>query len=152
MNAERVGSLFWLAIGLMSFYGSFLLGLGALHEPGPGFLPFLASCFVCLMAIIVFLQSLVQKKEAAVNLSALWAGVDWHSTLIITLLLVGFIVVLEWLGFIPSSFFLLFILFRWEGKMSWTKAIAIPVVTLSITYLLFVVFLKSTIPKGILGF
>ncbi len=152
MNAERVGSFFWLAVGLISLYCSFHLGLGDLWEPRSGFLPFLAACFICFMAVIVLLQSHLQKKEVQAILSNLWAGVDWHRPLIITLLALGFILVLEWLGFILSSFLLMFILFKWEEKLSWGKAILIPVVTVTCTYMFFGFILKASLPRGMLGF
>ena len=152
MNAERVGSFFWMAVGLISLYGSFHLGLGDLREPSSGFLPFLAACFICFMAGIVLLQSLLPKKEVQARLSNLWAGVDWHRPLIITLLALGFILVLEWLGFILSGFLLMFILFKWEEKFPWGKAILIPVTTVGLTYLLFGLILKANLPRGVLGF
>ena len=152
MTAERVGNLFWLAVGLITIYGSYELGLGTLREPGSGFLPFLAACFICFMTVIAFLQSLFKRKEARAKLSTLWAGVNWHRPLFTTLLVVGFILVFEWLGVTLSGFLLMLILFRWGEKMSWAKAIIIAVVTLSSTYLLFGLILKSSLPKGFLGF
>ena len=59
MQAQRLGFLFWLAVGLISIYGSNRLGLGALREPGSGFLPFIAGCFIGLMALGFFIISLL---------------------------------------------------------------------------------------------
>ena len=60
MNADRVSSLFWLLLGLVTIYGSFHLGLGTMHEPGSGFLAFLAGCFISCIAAGIFLQSIVR--------------------------------------------------------------------------------------------
>ncbi len=152
MNAERVGSVFWLAFGLVSIYGSSLLGLGTMREPGSGFLPFLAGCFICVMAVSVLAYSFAQKGAAHVKLGAVWDGVNWHRPLIISVLILGFILVLEKIGFILSSFLLIFILLKSVERFSWGKAILIPLLTMGCTYLLFDVFLKATLPKGFLGF
>ena len=152
MNAQRLGSLFWLAMGLISIYGSLLLGLGTMREPGSGFLSFLAGCFICFMAVVVLVQSFIQGEEFRAKLSSLWEGVNWRRPFIISFLILGFILVLEKLGFILSSFLLLFILLKWVENFSWAKAILIPVLTLGCTYLLFDFFLKATLPKGFLGF
>lgn len=152
MNAQRLGSLFWLAMGLISIYGSLLLGLGSMREPGSGFLSFLAGCFICIMAVIVLVQSFIQGDEVRAKLASLWEGVNWRRPLIITLLVLGFILFLEKLGFILSSFLLLFILLKSVEKFSWSKAILIPVLTMGCTYLIFDFFLKATLPKGFLGF
>jgi len=152
MNAERVSSIFWMLVGLISLYGSFLLGLGTFREPGSGFLPFLAGGFICLMAIIVFLQSFIPGKGVQGKIATLWAGVNWHRSFIIAIAILGFILVLERLGFIITSFLLMFILFKVVEKLSWAKAIFIPGLVLGLTYLVFDVFLKTTLPKGFLGF
>jgi putative tricarboxylic transport membrane protein len=103
------------------------------------------------MAIIVFLQSFARGKDQG-RIAALWTGVNWHRPLIITLAILGFILVLENLGFILTSFLLMFVLFKWVEKISWAKAIFIPGLVLGLTYLVFEVFLKATLPKGFLGF
>jgi putative tricarboxylic transport membrane protein len=152
MNADRVSGLFWLAVGLFTIYGSIRLGLGTLHEPGSGFLPFLAGGFISLVAMIVFLQSFIRWRGVPLNLTVLWKDVNWHRSVIIGLLTLGFIIALEGLGFFLTSFFLLFLLFKWVEKFSWGKAIIIPVLTLGVTYLLFNILLKATLPKGIFSF
>ncbi len=152
MNADRVTSLFWVAVGLITIFGSLHLGLGTLHEPGSGFLSFLAGGFIILVAITVFVQSFIRWRGVPLNLTALWKEVNWHRSAIIGLLTLGFILALEGLGFFLTSFLLLFLLFKWVEKFSWGKAIIIPALTLGVTYLLFNVFLKATLPRGIFGF
>jgi putative tricarboxylic transport membrane protein len=152
MQVERVGTLFWLAVGLVSIYGSTRLGLGALREPGSGFLPLIAGCFISLMAVFLFLNSFLRKQKTQAKLSPFWVEVHWHRPLIISLLTFGFVLVLERLGFILAGFFLLVILFKGVEKFSWKKAMIIPTITLGLTYLLFNVFLKASLPKGIFGF
>jgi len=152
MHAERMGILFWLAVGLVSIYGSTRLGLGALREPGSGFLPFVAGAFISLMALFLLLLSFFRKPGTQERLAAFWSGVHWHRPAVISLVTFAFVLVLEHLGFILASFFLLFILFKWVEKFSWKKALTIPTLTLGLTYLMFNVFLKATLPKGIFGF
>ena len=110
MGTERMGILFWLAVGLVSIYGATRLGLGALREPGSGFLPFVAGAFISLMALFLLLHSFFRKRGTQERHAALWAGVQWHRPAIISLVTFGFVMVLENLGFLLASFFLLFIL------------------------------------------
>ncbi len=152
MNAERVGVFFWAAVGLIVVYGSFHLGLGTLREPGPGLVSFLAGCFIFSLAVIDILLSILLRKRDWTKLSTLWANVNWHRPLIILLVTLGFILVLERLGFILSGVLVMFCIFKWVERMSWGKSIMIPVVTLSLTYLVFGFLLKSNLPKGFLGF
>jgi putative tricarboxylic transport membrane protein len=151
LNADRVGSIFWLAVGLLSAYGALRLGFGNWHEPGSGFLPFLAACFVSLMAFIVLLQSFLRRAPGR-RISSLWENVNWRRPLAICVLLLVYLLLFERLGFLLTNFFLLFLLFKKVEKLSWAKAIAYPVLTIGVSYLLFNVFLKATLPKGFLGF
>ncbi len=152
MNADRVSSLVWLLLGLVAIYGSFQLGLGTMHEPGSGFLAFLAGVFIICVAAVIFLQSIIKFRGTPLNVKVLWAGANWHHSLIIAILTIGFILALEGLGFFITSFLLLFLLFKVVEKLSWGKAVLIPALTLTITYVVFNIFLKSNLPRGIFGF
>jgi len=152
LNTDRVSSLFWLALGLVSMYGSVQLGLGTLREPGSGFLPFLAGCFISLIALGISVKSFIQWRSVRLNFASLWMEADWRRPAVIGLLILGFILALEKLGFILSGLLLLLALFRWVEKFSWKKALIIPALTLGFSYLLFNVFLKATLPRGFLNF
>ena len=152
MNTDRVSSLFWLALGLVSMYGAAQLGLGTLREPGSGLLAFMAGAFVSLIALGIFVKSLIQWRGIRLDFAPLWSEANWRRPAIIGLLTLGFILALERLGFILNGFLLLVVLFRWVERFSWKKALIIPAVTLGFSYLLFNVFLKATLPRGFLNF
>jgi len=152
MNADRVSSLVWLLLGLVAIYGSFQLGLGTMHEPGSGFLAFLAGVFIICVAAVIFLQSIIKFRGTPLNIKGLWAGSKWQRSLIIGVLTIGFILALEVLGFFVTSFLLLFCLFKAVERLSWGKAVLIPALTLTVTYVVFNIFLKSNLPRGIFGF
>ena len=152
MNTDRVSSLFWLALGLVSMYGAAQLGLGTLREPGSGLLAFMAGAFVSLIALGIFVKSLIQWRGIRLDFAPLWSEANWRRPAIIGLLTLGFILALERLGFILTGFLLLLVLFRWVERFSWKKALMIPALTLGFSYLLFNVFLKATLPRGFLNF
>ena len=152
MNTDRVSSLFWLALGLVSMYGAVQLGLGTLREPGSGLLAFMAGAFVSLIALGIFVKSLIQWRGIRLDFAPLWSEANWRRPAIIGLLTLGFILALERLGFILTGFLLLLVLFRWVERFSWKKALMIPALTLGFSYLLFNVFLKATLPRGFLNF
>jgi putative tricarboxylic transport membrane protein len=152
LNTDRVSSLFWLALGLVSMYGAVQLGLGTLREPGSGLLAFMAGAFVSLIALGIFVKSLIQWRGIRLDFAPLWSEANWRRPAIIGLLTLGFILALERLGFILTGFLLLLVLFRWVERFSWKKALMIPALTLGFSYLLFNVFLKATLPRGFLNF
>ncbi len=152
MNAERVGSLFWILFGSAAVYGALDLGLGTMGQPGSGFLTFVAGSFVTAMAVLVFVQSLRVDRAAQTRVSQLWQGVKWHRAIIITLLTALFISVFETLGFFLCSYALLVTIMRWLEGLSWKISLLVPAVTIVSTYVLFKTILKISLPAGIFGF
>ena len=152
MNSDRLSSLFWFALGGASIYGSVRLGLGTTGEPGSGFMPFTAGAFICAMALLVFLHSFQSGQRLQRGVAALWAGTYWRRSLAVGVLTLAYILALETLGFSLTGFLLLAIIMRGLEKLSWKKTLIISIVTLAVSYVVFKIFLKATLPPGILGF
>ena len=142
----------WLALGLIALYGSIKLGLGTAHQPGSGFLPFLASTFVSMMALIIFFQSFRAEGKNSPGVSTLWKGLRWKRTLAYGLITLGYILFFEWLGFALSTFLFLIVLLRGMEKLVWWKVLLISAVSTGFSYLLLSISLESELPRGILGF
>ena len=150
MNADRLSSLFWFALGALSMYAARKLGLGTPAEPGSGFMPFSAGAFICLMAVLVFAQSFAVRGGA--HIAGLWKGLYWRRSLAVGIVTLGFIATLESAGFFLVGFALLVATMRGLERLSWRSTLVISVLTLLVSYLVFKVFLKATLPSGILGF
>ncbi len=152
MNSDRLSSLFWFALGAGSIYASVGLGLGTPGQPGSGFVPLAAGAFICAMALLVFLQSFQLGQRARRGLASLWEGVYWRRSLAVGVLTLAYILALETLGFSLTGFLLLVILMRGLEQLSWKKTLIISLATLAVSYIVFKIFLKATLPTGILGF
>jgi len=152
LKADRASSMVWMAVGLLSIYGSFQLGLGTLGEPGSGFLSFLAGSFICLMALIVFIQSFLQGKGFQVKIPTLWEGSRWYRSALVGLLLLGYILVLEWIGFLLTAFLIVLAMVKGVERLSWAKALLISISASAVCYLVFDKLLKAVLPRGLLGF
>jgi putative tricarboxylic transport membrane protein len=152
MPAERIGGLFWLAVGLGSIFGSIQLGVGTFRNPGSGFLSLLAGFFICLMALIILFQSFLLKPVGRMKVSTLWQGTRWGRPLTIGILLVVFILFLETTGFLLTSLFTLLIMFRGIEKLSWRRSLILAIAISAISFILFNHVLKASLPRGIFGF
>ncbi len=150
MNADRWSSLFWFALGAAGIYASARLGVGRTGEPGSGFVPLTASAFVCLMALLVFLQSF--GRGHARGLSTLWKNVYWRRSLAVGVLTLAYILVLETAGFFLTGFVLLVATMKGLEGLSWRKTLTISIITLVVSYVVFKVLLKATLPMGFLDF
>jgi len=152
LKPDQISGLFWGTIGLLAIFGSLSLGLGNLSEPGSGFFAFTAGCFVCLMAFIVVFRASFLTQGLQAQISTLWKGARWKRPIVVALLILGYILVVERIGFLLTGFLFLFVILKVVENLSWKKAIFVPICTLSVSYFLFIFFLKANLPKGILGF
>jgi len=152
LNPDRIGSFFWLVFGLLSMGGSAQLGLGTLRDPGSGFSTFLAGSFISVVALGLFLRSFLPGKTAHLEFSALWGNLNWRRPLAVGILLVVYTLALERVGFLPTSIFILFAMFKGVEKFSWVKAVLLSVCIPVASFIIFVVLLKTTLPRGIWGF
>jgi len=151
MNADRLSSLVWLAVGFIALYASLALGLGTVREPGPGFLGFMTSSFISLMAIIILVQSFGKAGEEKKKIADLWRKLRWSRPLLICGITIGYISIFEWLGFAFSTFIFLVALLKGMEGLPWWKALVISFACTGFSYLLLSFSLESTLPRGFLG-
>ncbi len=149
-NPDQTSSLFWLAIGIGITLGSLKYGFGSLHEPGAGFITLFAGAILSLLSIGLFLSSL-RRGEPRKRLGVLWEGLEVGKVFYVLGFLVIYVLVLNHLGFLVSTFLLLSFLFRVKANYRLLKVIVMSVLITGASYLLFEVWLKVQLPKGILG-
>jgi putative tricarboxylic transport membrane protein len=150
-RADRISSVFWLLFAIFVTIESKRLGLGTLHEPGPGFLFFGASIALGIMSLVILIRAWMSKKTEGTKTSI------FHGENILKILLVLFSVFLyaffmETLGFIVVTLLLLIFLLGIIEKKKWCYTIFVSAGVTAIAYLLFEIWLRSQLPKGLLGF
>ncbi len=62
-----VGSVFWILVGAGVAINACMLGLGGLHQPGPGFIFFVSAVLLdvtgCLVSLMTLIKSLKIGQE-----------------------------------------------------------------------------------------
>lgn len=149
-NTDRSSSLFWLVVGIGIAISSLKYGFGTLHEPGPGFITFFAGAILTLLSLSLFFSSLRDQKDRS-GFQNLWAGLEPGKVLYVTVLLVAYAFLLKPIGFLISTFILLFLLFRVKGTYRLKTIFLISFLVTVGSYIIFEIWLKAQLPKGILG-
>lgn len=149
-NTDRSSSLFWLVVGIGIAISSLKYGFGTLHEPGPGFITFFAGAILTLLSLSLFFSSLRDQKDRS-GFQNLWAGLEPGKVLYVTVLLVAYTFLLKPIGFLISTFILLFLLFRVKGTYRLKTIFLISFLVTVGSYIIFEIWLKAQLPKGILG-
>ncbi len=146
----KLEGFIWIVIGITLCIGSLKVGLGKLDRPGPGFLPFLTGAILGLLGLILtFYRTFLEKQkktEENVEISIKNFGKNRLYSLIALFIYAFF---LEPLGFFVGSFLFLFFLFKILDPRKWFIPILISVITVILSYFLFSVWLRISLPRGV---
>ncbi len=129
---------------------SLRLPLGSWRDPGPGFLPLGAGICLGILSLIAFFQARSRTKRR--TRGGWYSQERWKSLLLILGVLFGYALFLDFLGFLVSTFILLLMLFRFVEPQKWVVAVGGSALASIASYVVFELWLKTQLPKGILGF
>jgi hypothetical protein len=142
---DLVSGLFWLAVAGFAIVQGVALQLGTLSRPGPGFFPFWGGVVLGGLALVLLATSL--GRRATIELS----GLRSRRLLVVVVALLGYVVLLEPLGFGTVTFLFLLLLFRLERR-GWMVSAVAALGGAAASYALFQLWLKTQLPVGPLGF
>jgi len=150
-RADRVSGCFWFLFSLFGSYQSYKLGLGTLHQPGPGFLFFWTGIVVAILSFIIILRSFRSLPSEEPNRTG-FGKWNLRKAILVLIALFLYVGLLEPLGFLVGTFFLFIFLLGIIEKKGWRFALPASLVVTVSAYLLFEVALQSHLPGGILAF
>jgi putative tricarboxylic transport membrane protein len=149
-KSDRYSASFWFLLCVFLAYESYKLGMGSLHEPGPGFVFFWTTVVVGLLSLTVVIRSFVGKttEEEKGSSPPLKGGTKKVVFVLIALFL--YAVLLEWVGFIIVTLLLMIFLMRVVEKKPWWLTLVAGVTITGVAYLVFETALQSHLPQGVL--
>jgi putative tricarboxylic transport membrane protein len=146
-NSELWGGLFWLVIGGFIIWAGRDMGLGRLHEPGPGFAFYWLGILMSALALIVIAQAL---RWGSPELASLWAGTRWGKVMTVIVLLLAYAAAFEAVGFIPCTLALLLVLMWFVDPVDWRLALTVAVLATFGVWAALTKWLKIQLPAGLL--
>jgi putative tricarboxylic transport membrane protein len=151
-NLDKWSALFFLGLGLAVLAHGIRLRLTVEHDVGPGLLPFVVGGILILLSMILLFGS-VMGEEATEPTRSFWSNPHGWKFVFLTLFAAAlFPVCLNYLGFILSIFLFLFFLFTFIARLKWWVAGIGGVSTALVAYLIFELWLKANLPRGVFGF
>src|SRR5258705_10669512 len=145
MPRDLVSGLFWLAVAIFAAVQGISLELGSLSRPGPGFFPFWGGVVLGLLSVVLIVGSL--RREAPRSR----IRPDSSKPLVVVAALLGYLLLLESIGFVAVTFLFLLLLFRLEQRGWACRSVSAGVGAFA-SYVLFQLWLKTQLPTGPLGF
>ena len=150
-KADQWSGILLLVIAGVICWGSLSLSYGHVHNPGPGFYPFWLGIILGAMAMGLFLKTTWQKEGAKALRTILSEKVRREKVLfvVVALLLYGYLMNL--LGYLIVTFLLMAFLLRFIEPRPWKAVIGWTLIGSVGSYLIFEVWMKLRLPKGLLG-
>ena len=146
-DSHRISSLFFLALSLFVCQQAIVIGVGSLHKPGPGLLSFSAGLGVGCLSLWLFFETFIA-KDIHKETSQKETNLSRSSFIMVCISLFVYVVAVNWIGFVLSTFlFMIFLLRLTESHKWWITIIEASLITMG-NYLIFVVWLGLSLPKG----
>jgi putative tricarboxylic transport membrane protein len=150
-RADRLSGIFWFLFSVFVSVESYGLGLGNLHEPGPGFLCFWTGIAMAIMSIAVLIRAWTP-LETAMAEGPIFGKKNLLKITSVVLALFLYAFFMEVLGFIPITLLLFLFLLGMIERKRWKLTLLVSLVVTGLSYLVFEVWLKAQLPKGLLAF
>jgi len=142
-------STLWFVVGLIFLLGGLKLGVGRLHEPGPGLFALIVGGLLSILSICLFTTTALEQDTRRVEGLTRNLGGSSEKMLLSFLALVFFIAALDQLGYIITTFLFVLFLLKVVSKKGWWPSIALGILLSLLTYSLFKFGLGVPLPRGI---
>lgn len=150
MNYNFTSGLFLTLVAAAASLLAYRLGLGTLREPGPGLIPFGTALLLGSMCMGLVVRGLIEGRGAGEG-EAVFKGIRWGRLILVVCGLLGYGIALDTLGFSVSNFLFMALLLRFVGRKRWWVALVTSILIVVGTYLIFIAWLGSVFPRGLLG-
>lgn len=147
-NAELWGGLAWLAFSVFVVVAGRNLGIGAVNDPGSGFLLFWLGLLMCVFSASILYRGLV---AGGPSLASLWQETRWRKTLVVIASLCVFALLLDKVGFLLAAMPLMLVLLRAVDPVPWRIALPIGVGATLLIWWLLKRLLLIQLPSGVFG-
>lgn len=152
ITSDRLSGLIWLALGSAFCIGSIGLRLWAANKPGPGFLPFVSGALLALLGLILIFSSDRTKVELKESRKETHPQQDKKRLLFSFVILLVYILVFEFLGFIVSTFIFFLLCFKLTEPTRWAIPLLSSGIIAILGHLVFSVWFKIALPGGVFSF
>lgn len=147
ITRDRISGALWLAAAVFVTVSGTRLGIGTYDDPGPGFLLFWSGLGLALLAIVLLLLSPGSRASAEEGPLRL----PRRSGVLAVVSLALYCWLLPGLGYLAATTGLMLVLFG-LGRMRIRTVVLGSLLSVLLSYILFLHVLKVPLPRGILSF
>lgn len=146
--SQRISGLLLSILSLWICIESFRISIGSLGNPGPGFIGLLSGLVMGIFSVILTIFPNRFIKDSSEGEKTIFTGKIWKVVYTLTALCAyGFF--MEILGFLISTFLLMIFLLMGIERQKWWFALIVSALTVIGCYILFILCLHISLPKGL---
>jgi putative tricarboxylic transport membrane protein len=139
---DRIASVLFLALGVLFIIGSKNLASSSYGSAvGPDIFPFILGTALVLLSIRLFYETFITKNQQGSKEKLLY-----KPFLIIFTATLLYILTLETIGYVITTFLFLFVCFQTMERSKWLQSLIISICFSGLVYFLYVELLKGTLP------
>nr|WP_263327659.1 tripartite tricarboxylate transporter TctB family protein [Neobacillus sp. Marseille-Q6967] len=139
---DRVASVLFLAIGVLFIIGSKNLASSSYGSAvGPDIFPLILGSILVLLSIRLFYETIIIKNKNSSK-----EKIQYKPFLIIFTATLIYILTLETIGYVITTFLFLFVCFQTMERTKWMTSLIISASFSGLVYFLYVEILKGTLP------
>jgi putative tricarboxylic transport membrane protein len=153
IKGDLLSGTFWICFSIVMAMESYRVGIGNLHSPQAGFFPFVASILMGFLSLILLLSTKARKHRE----NGIVEDISFHKNMVpkviyVAIALFLYAALLNLFGFVLVSVLLMAFMLRAIEPQKWVVVGIVSILTPILAFLLFDVFLKVQLPKGVLNF
>jgi putative tricarboxylic transport membrane protein len=147
---QRGAALAFLAASGLYLVAALTFPIGSAARPGPGFFPVGIGAFLCGVAVLLLMAAFRERPALAAADSAPAMAWDAQRRVAATAAgLLGFCLLLPWIGYPLAAFLFVTLLLRQLGGGRWPGILVVAFISAGASYYLFAVLLGVPLPHGI---
>lgn len=144
---NRISNLSLMGFSVLIVFLCVELGIGKPQSPGPGLMPSLAAVLLFSLSLLTFIFDIKGSNDEEGKTSFRRQDLIKPFSLVVSL--IGYAFLLDVIGYIVSTFLLLFVLFSMMEPQKWRKDMVIAAVVATLSFLVFDKWLHVQLPAGI---
>ena len=141
-----ISSLVLMVFSVLIFISAFKLGIGNPKDPGPGFMPCLASVLVFSLSSVVLLKG----KNGPDRKRSSRGQKSVMKPLLLVIIILGYSFLLDVVGYLATAFLLMFAMFSLVEPKKWPRNVVLAAGIVILSFLLFKILLGVRLPMGML--
>jgi hypothetical protein len=147
---DLILGLFFVLLSILICQQSIGIGLGSMAQPQSGLLPFLTGVWIGVSSLVLLVRNLV--KERGKGGLARGEKLIERNSLLAIFSLFCYTMAIKYIGFLLATFLFVLCLLRLGGSRKVWHLLGTAILIVVGNYLIFVVWLKMDLPRGIFNF